>query len=84
MFRWESVVPGLPTWGRIAIASVSSVKILVTLICLSLSEPASAIGAKLDATTERLVTQTTTRLAAEEARAIALEQQVQAMQAQGP
>ena len=33
---------------------------------------------------ERLVAQTTTRLAAEEARAIALDQQVQAMQAQGP
>ena len=35
-------------------------------------------------TAERLVAQTTTRLAAEEARAIALDQQVQAMQAQGP
>ena len=33
---------------------------------------------------ERLVAQTTTRLAAEEARATALDQQVQAMQAQGP
>ena len=33
---------------------------------------------------ERLVAQTTTRLAAEEARAMALDQQVQAMQAQGP
>ena len=32
---------------------------------------------------ERLVAQTTTRLAAEEARATALDQQVQAMQAQG-
>ena len=35
-------------------------------------------------TAERLVAQTTTRLAAEEARATALDQQVQAMQAQGP
>ena len=35
-------------------------------------------------TAERLVAQTTTRLAAEEARAAALDQQVQAMQAQGP
>ena len=33
---------------------------------------------------ERLVAQTTTRLAAEEASATALDQQVQAMQAQGP
>ena len=33
---------------------------------------------------ERLVAQTTTRLAAEETRATALDQQVQAMQAQGP
>ena len=33
---------------------------------------------------ERLVAQTTTRLAAEEARAMALDQQVQVMQAQGP
>ena len=33
---------------------------------------------------ERLVAQTTTRLAVEEARAMALDQQVQAMQAQGP
>ena len=33
---------------------------------------------------ERLVAQTTIRLAAEEARATALHQQVQAMQAQGP
>ena len=33
---------------------------------------------------ERLVAQTTTRLAAEEARTMALDQQVQAMQAQGP
>ena len=33
---------------------------------------------------ERLVAQTTTRLAAEEARATALDQQVRAMQAQGP
>ena len=35
-------------------------------------------------TAERLVAQTATRLAAEEARATALDQQVQAMQAQGP
>ena len=35
-------------------------------------------------TAERLVAQTSTRLAAEEARATALDQQVQAMQAQGP
>ena len=33
---------------------------------------------------ERLVAQTTTRLAAKEARVMALDQQVQAMQAQGP
>ena len=33
---------------------------------------------------ERLVAETTTRLAAEEARATALDQQVQAMQASGP
>ena len=33
---------------------------------------------------ERLVVQTTTRLAAEEARVMALDQQMQAMQAQGP
>ena len=35
-------------------------------------------------TAERLVAQTATRLAAEEATATALDQQVQAMQAQGP